>query len=89
MSYRHSTNVIPTLDPRLRHEAVRAYSVALRAVFLCQTAIALLALLAALPIEEHPLPYVDALSPNLGRSNPCVLIGARTASKKNLIDDDK
>ena len=66
MLYRHSTNIIPTLDPILRHEVVQSYSVALRMVFLCQTAVALLALLAILPIEEHPLPYVDPLSLDLG-----------------------
>jgi len=45
---------------------VQSYSVALRVVFLCQTAVALLMLLATLPIEEHPLPYVNTLSLNLG-----------------------
>lgn len=87
-SYRHSTNIIPGLDPPLRRAAVQSYSVALRVVFLCQTAVALLTLLATLPIEEHPLPYVDSLSPNVCRSKPCVLIGAHIMSTKSLTDDD-
>ncbi|KAG8955270.1 hypothetical protein FRC03_011230 [Tulasnella sp. 419] len=53
---RHSTIIIPSLDPPVRQAAVESYSLALRAVFIVQTAVALLTLLSCLPIEEHPLP---------------------------------
>ncbi|EGO27465.1 hypothetical protein SERLADRAFT_367015 [Serpula lacrymans var. lacrymans S7.9] len=53
---RHSINVIPDLDPSLRKAAVASYADALRVVFICQAAMNVLAFLACIPIEEHPLP---------------------------------
>ena len=53
---RHETDLIIALDPPLRQAAVAAYESALRAVFICQAGVALLTLLACLPIEENPLP---------------------------------
>lgn len=52
---RHSTAVIPTLDPARRAAAVAAYGSALRAAFIAQTAVAVLTMLSTLPIEEFPL----------------------------------
>lgn len=56
---RDETEYIGTLDPPLRQIAVDCYAMALRAVFLCQTAVAVCTLLACLPIEENPLPSVQ------------------------------
>ncbi|KAI5120520.1 hypothetical protein M0805_000105 [Coniferiporia weirii] len=53
---RHSTSVIPTLEPQLQKAAVDSYARALNVVFICQAAINFLALLSALPIRENPLP---------------------------------
>ena len=53
---RHSTTIIPSLDPQIREAAVASYAAGLKAVFLFQAALAFLALLASLPIEENPLP---------------------------------
>ena len=54
--HRHSTTIIPFLDPSTRQAVVDSYAVGLKAVFVFQVAISLLALLASLPIEENPLP---------------------------------
>ncbi|KDQ16463.1 hypothetical protein BOTBODRAFT_129843 [Botryobasidium botryosum FD-172 SS1] len=53
---RHSTTIIPTLSPELRKAAVDSYALSIRTVFVCQAAVAFLAFLASLPIEEFPLP---------------------------------
>ncbi|EIN10661.1 vacuolar amino acid permease [Punctularia strigosozonata HHB-11173 SS5] len=53
---RHSTAIIPELDPQTRKAAVDSYSAALRVVFICQAAVAFLAFLACIPIQENPLP---------------------------------
>lgn len=53
---RHSTSVIPTLDPPLRQAAVDSYADALRVVFICQVAINVITLLLTMPIQENPLP---------------------------------
>ncbi|KAF8306899.1 vacuolar amino acid permease [Clavulina sp. PMI_390] len=52
---RHSTYIIPTLEPELRAAAVTSWAIALRTVFIFNAAFAFLALLACLPIEEHEL----------------------------------
>jgi hypothetical protein len=56
---REETEFIATLDPPLRQAAVESYASAVRAVFICQTAVAVCAFLACLPIEENPLPSVQ------------------------------
>ncbi|KAK0191260.1 vacuolar amino acid permease [Armillaria mellea] len=53
---RHSTAVIPTLEPRLFEAAVHSYADALRVVFICQAAWNFMAFLACLPIQENHLP---------------------------------
>ncbi|THH09058.1 hypothetical protein EW145_g2271 [Phellinidium pouzarii] len=53
---RHSTSIIPTLEPSLQKAAVDSYARALSVVFICQAAANFLALLTALPIQENPLP---------------------------------
>lgn len=53
---RHSTTIIPELEPSIRQAAVESYALALQAVFYAQAGIAALALLVSLAIEEHPLP---------------------------------
>jgi hypothetical protein len=55
---RHSITVIPTLPAPLREAAVQSYADALRVVFVCQAALAVLMLIACIPIQESPLPYV-------------------------------
>ncbi|KAF8586896.1 vacuolar amino acid permease [Ramaria rubella] len=52
----HETESIITLDPPLRKAATDSYSTALRAVFICQAAIAFCALLSCIPVEENTLP---------------------------------
>ncbi|KAJ7781416.1 major facilitator superfamily domain-containing protein [Mycena metata] len=52
----HSAASIPNLDPRWRQAAVDSYADALRAVFIFQAAMAFLAFLSCLPIEENSLP---------------------------------
>ncbi|KAJ6629159.1 vacuolar amino acid permease [Mycena sp. CBHHK59/15] len=52
----HSASSIPHLDPVWRKAAVDSYADALRAVFLFQAAMAFLAFLCCLPIEDRPLP---------------------------------
>ncbi|KAJ7667832.1 vacuolar amino acid permease [Mycena polygramma] len=53
---RHSAESIRDLDPLWKKTAVDSYADALRAVFIFQAAMAFLALLTCLPIEENPLP---------------------------------
>ncbi|KAI0049566.1 vacuolar amino acid permease [Auriscalpium vulgare] len=55
-SIRHSTDVIPSLDPETRATAISAYADALRVVFICQIAVNFLTFLCCLPIQENPLP---------------------------------
>ncbi|KAF8308600.1 MFS general substrate transporter [Clavulina sp. PMI_390] len=52
---RHSTSIIPTLEPELRDAAVTSWAIALRAVFIFNAILALVALLACIPMEEHEL----------------------------------
>uniref|UniRef100_A0A0W0FCR2 Major facilitator superfamily (MFS) profile domain-containing protein n=1 Tax=Moniliophthora roreri TaxID=221103 RepID=A0A0W0FCR2_MONRR len=52
----HSTNIIPSLSPRLRQAAIDSYADALRIVFICQAAWNFLAFLWCLPIQENILP---------------------------------
>lgn len=56
--HRHSTEVIPTLDPFNRQAAIDSYADALRVVFICQSAISVVMLVCCVPIQENPLPYV-------------------------------
>ncbi|EJT97595.1 vacuolar amino acid permease [Dacryopinax primogenitus] len=53
---RHSTALIPTLDPPTQAAAVDSYAQALRVVFILQTVISFLTFLCTLPIQENPLP---------------------------------
>ncbi|KAF8761343.1 vacuolar amino acid permease [Rhizoctonia solani] len=55
-SIRHSTAIIPTLDPPLRVVAIQSYQRALTTVFTCQVVLAFVLMLSCLPIEENPLP---------------------------------
>lgn len=52
----HSAESIRDLDPVWKKAAVDSYADALRAVFIFQAAMAFLAFLTCLPIEENPLP---------------------------------
>ncbi|KAG8955707.1 hypothetical protein FRC04_007698 [Tulasnella sp. 424] len=52
---RHSTTIIPELEPSIRQAAVESYALALRAVFYAQAGIAALTLIVSLIIEENPL----------------------------------
>ncbi len=54
--YRHSTAIIPQLEPSLRRAAIDSYADALRVVFICQAAINFLGFIACLPIQENALP---------------------------------
>jgi MFS family permease len=53
---RHSTSIIPDLEPWLRKAAIDSYADSLRVVFLAITASSLLALIFTIPIQENPLP---------------------------------
>jgi len=53
---RHSTSIIPTLDPENRRAAVSAYGSALQIVFIFQATANFIAFLCCLPIQENPLP---------------------------------
>ncbi|KAG8691018.1 hypothetical protein FRC11_007428 [Ceratobasidium sp. 423] len=55
-SIRHSTAIIPTLDPHLREIAIQSYQHALTTVFTCQVVLACILMLSCTPIEENPLP---------------------------------
>jgi len=57
---RHSTSLIPTLEPALRQAAVDSYADALRIVFICQAAANFLCLICCIPIQESPLPGTHA-----------------------------
>jgi len=66
---RHSTTIIPTLDPPFKQAAVDSYADALRVVFICQAAINVVGLLACIPIQENSLPGTheeDSRNRNLG-----------------------
>ncbi|KAJ7699914.1 major facilitator superfamily domain-containing protein [Mycena rosella] len=52
----HSATSIPDLDPLWKKAAVDSYADALRIVFIFQAAMAFLAFLTCLPIQENPLP---------------------------------
>jgi len=56
ISFSRTTEIIPTLEPRLQRAAVDSYADALRVVFICQIAINVLGFLACLAIQENPLP---------------------------------
>lgn len=62
---RHSAQIIPSLEPHIRHAAIECYADALRVVFICQAAIGLVGFLACLLIQEK-LEYVKSIrfSPN-------------------------
>ncbi|KAF7301419.1 hypothetical protein MIND_00707200 [Mycena indigotica] len=67
---RHSAASIPNLPPQWRQIAVDSYGDALRVVFIFQAALALLCLLACMPIEENPLPgSPPALRPSESRTS--------------------
>jgi len=51
------------LEGAQKKAAVASFEQALRVVFFCQVVFACLAMLAALPIEERPLPYVSYSRP--------------------------
>ncbi|KAF8305810.1 vacuolar amino acid permease [Cantharellus anzutake] len=53
---RHSTSIIPTLEPDVRQKAVDSWASSLRIVFILQAVVALLTLLICLPIQEFDLP---------------------------------
>ncbi|KAH9938404.1 vacuolar amino acid permease [Fomitopsis serialis] len=53
---RHSTNLIPELEPHLRRAAVDSYADALRVVFICQAVANFLCFLCCIPIQENSLP---------------------------------
>jgi len=53
---RHSTTVIPTLDPATQRAAVDSYAEALKVVFILQAAVSCLTFLCCLPVQENPLP---------------------------------
>ena len=66
---RHSTAIIPDLEPSLREAAVDSYSGALRVVFICQAAWATLGCLFVIPIRENPLPGTQQEQEELYRQN--------------------
>ncbi|TFK76081.1 vacuolar amino acid permease [Pluteus cervinus] len=53
---RHTTDIIPTLEPAIKQAAVASYADALRVVFICQAAINILVFISSLPIQESVLP---------------------------------
>ncbi|KAG8809966.1 hypothetical protein FRC17_003150 [Serendipita sp. 399] len=53
---RRDASTVRTLEGAQRQAAVESFALALRAVFLCQVAVAIFAVIFALPIEERPLP---------------------------------
>ncbi|PAV20724.1 MFS general substrate transporter [Pyrrhoderma noxium] len=55
-SVRHSTSIIPSLEPTLRKAAIDSYARSLHVVFICQAAVNFLAFLSSLPIQENVLP---------------------------------
>ncbi|TEB35507.1 vacuolar amino acid permease [Coprinellus micaceus] len=52
---RHTTLIIPSLDPPIRQAAIDSYADALRVVFICQTLISILSFICCIPIEERPM----------------------------------
>ncbi|KAF8308601.1 vacuolar amino acid permease [Clavulina sp. PMI_390] len=68
---RHSTNIIPNLDPELRAIAIASWRIALRGVFIFNAGFAVIALLACIPFQEFDLPStftspVKLAAPRLG-----------------------
>jgi hypothetical protein len=57
--FRHSSLIVPTLEPELRKAAVDSYDNALRAVFLADIGLALIGLLCCLPIQEFAFGLVE------------------------------
>ncbi|KAG8869819.1 hypothetical protein FRC20_000814 [Serendipita sp. 405] len=53
---RRDASIVRTLEGAQRQAAVESFALALRVVFYCQVAMALLAIICALPIEERTLP---------------------------------
>ena len=47
--------MIPDLDPLIRQAAVDSYADALRVVFICQSAISVLAFMCSIPIQANEL----------------------------------
>lgn len=60
---RHTASIIPSLEPHIRQAAVDSYADALRAVFLCQTAVSFLAFLCSLPIRAPSFPQATDTPP--------------------------
>ncbi|TFK29297.1 vacuolar amino acid permease [Coprinopsis marcescibilis] len=52
---RHNAAMIPDLDPLTRQAAVASYADALRVVFICQSAISVLAFMSSIPIQANEL----------------------------------
>ncbi|KAH9844047.1 vacuolar amino acid permease [Rhodofomes roseus] len=84
---RHSTSMIPQLEPHLRQAAVDSYADALRIVFICQAVANLLCFLCCIPIQENSLPCVSTFwflcfwTDNYAEG--------RTKSRKHNIDETK
>ncbi|KAF8308598.1 hypothetical protein DL93DRAFT_1866253 [Clavulina sp. PMI_390] len=53
---RHSTSIIPTLEPELRDAAVASWAISLRSVFIFNALLAIVAIVACITIAEHELP---------------------------------
>lgn len=68
-SIRHSTSIIPDLEPALGGAAVDSYAGALRVVFICQAACAMLGFMFVIPIRENPLPGTQQEQEELYRQN--------------------
>ncbi|KAJ2916490.1 hypothetical protein MD484_g3925, partial [Candolleomyces efflorescens] len=62
-SIRHTTLIIPSLEPPIREAAIASYGDALRVVFLCQTLISILAFITCIPIQESTMPPPPPPSP--------------------------
>ncbi|KDQ16462.1 hypothetical protein BOTBODRAFT_249453 [Botryobasidium botryosum FD-172 SS1] len=77
---RHSTTIIPTLSPELRKAAVDSYALSIRTVFICQAAVAFLAFLTSLPIEECPLPGSMQEQEEQGKRRQCAAPDAESAT---------
>jgi hypothetical protein len=54
----HNAALVKELGEAQREAAVNGFAQALKVVFICQVALAMVAALCALPIEERPLSYV-------------------------------
>ncbi|KAF6762869.1 vacuolar amino acid permease [Ephemerocybe angulata] len=68
---RHTTLIIPSLDPPIRQAAIDSYADALRVVFVCQTLISILAFVTCIPIEEKPMaPPIPPSPPPIPATRP-------------------